>query len=87
MELLQHKYFCDAAETEKFSRTAEKFLVPISNISQSVKRLEKELESVEQEMSGDAAYDYVRLSELDTRKNEIEERLLEIYEICRIIRR
>ena len=43
MELLQLKYFCDAAETEKFSRTAEKFLVPVSNISQSVKRLEKEL--------------------------------------------
>ena len=30
--------------------------------------------------SGGAAYDYVRLSELDNRKNEIEERLLFIYE-------
>ena len=43
MELLQLKYFCDAAQTEKFSQTAKNFLVPVSNISQSVKRLEKEL--------------------------------------------
>ena len=35
---------------------------------------------IEEEMSGGAAYDYVRLSELDNRKNEIEERLLFIYE-------
>ena len=43
MELLQLKYFCDCAQTENFSQTAKKFLVPVSNISQSVKRLEKEL--------------------------------------------
>ncbi len=43
MELLQLKYFCDAAECENFSKTAEKFRVPPSNISQSVKRLESEL--------------------------------------------
>lgn len=43
MELLQLKYFCDAAECENFSRTAEKFRVPTSNISQTVKRLECEL--------------------------------------------
>ena len=43
-------------------------------------KLEQELERIEEEMSGDAATDYVRLSELDTRKNEIEERLLELYE-------
>ena len=45
MELLQLKYFCDAAETENFSKTAEKYLVPTSNISQSIKRLEKELDT------------------------------------------
>ena len=44
MELLQLKYFCDAAKNEKFSQTAKNFLVPVSNISQSIKRLEKELE-------------------------------------------
>lgn len=43
MELLQLKYFCDAARSENFSKTASKYLVPTSNISQSIKRLEKEL--------------------------------------------
>ena len=43
MELLQLKYFCDAAECENFSKTAEKNRVPTSNISQTVKRLETEL--------------------------------------------
>ncbi|MBQ9801685.1 MAG: LysR family transcriptional regulator [Clostridia bacterium] len=43
MELLQLKYFCDAAETENFSETAKKFYVPTSAISQSIKRLEGEL--------------------------------------------
>ena len=43
MELLQLKYFCNAAETENLSKTAKKYLVPTSNISQSIKRLEKEL--------------------------------------------
>ena len=43
MELLQLMYFCDAAETENFSRTAQRYHVPPSNISQSIKRLEAEL--------------------------------------------
>ena len=43
MELLQLIYFCDAAETENFSRTAKKYHVPPSDISQSIKRLEQEL--------------------------------------------
>ena len=43
MELLQLKYFCDAAISENFSKTAKKFGVPPSDISQSVRRLEKEL--------------------------------------------
>ena len=43
MELLQLRYFCEAAECENFSHTAEKNGVPTSNISQTVKRLEKEL--------------------------------------------
>ncbi len=45
MEILQLKYFCDAAKTQNFSKTAKKFLVPPSNISQTIKRLEKELET------------------------------------------
>lgn len=43
MEILQLKYFCDAAETQNFSKTAKKFGVPPSNISQCIKRLETEL--------------------------------------------
>ena len=43
MDLLQLRYFCHAAECENFSRTAGKYNVPTSNISQTVKRLEKEL--------------------------------------------
>ena len=43
MELLQLKYFCNAAETENFSITARHFSVPPSAISQSVRRLETEL--------------------------------------------
>lgn len=43
MELLQLTYFCDAAESENFSKTARRFMVPPSNISQSIQRLEKEL--------------------------------------------
>ncbi len=45
MEILQLKYFCDAAQTQNFSKTAKKFLVPQSNISQTIKRLESELET------------------------------------------
>ncbi len=43
MELLQLKYFCDAAQSENFSVTAKKFGVPTSAVSQSIHRLEKEL--------------------------------------------
>lgn len=43
MDLLQLKYFCHAAGTLNFSKTAQTFLVPPSNISQCIKRLESEL--------------------------------------------
>ena len=36
MELLQLTYFCDAAESQNFSHTAQKFRVPPSNVSQKV---------------------------------------------------
>ncbi len=45
MELLQLRYFCDAAQTQNFSKTAKKYMVPTSNISQSIKRLETELKT------------------------------------------
>ena len=43
MELLQLKYFCKAAQLESFAKAASFFGVPPSNISQSIHRLETEL--------------------------------------------
>ncbi|MBO5203650.1 MAG: LysR family transcriptional regulator [Clostridia bacterium] len=43
MELLQLRYFYDSAKTGSFAKTAEKFMVPPTSVSASVKRLEKEL--------------------------------------------
>ncbi len=43
MEILQLRYFCEAAECESFTLTAKKYTVPPSDISQSIKRLEMEL--------------------------------------------
>ena len=38
------------------------------------------LSLIDAEINGDAAYDYNRLTELDEKKNALEERLFEIYE-------
>ena len=43
MEILQLRYFYETAKNESFSKTAEKFNVPPTSVSASVKRLEKEL--------------------------------------------
>ena len=43
MELLQLKYFRDAAITENFSQVAEKYYVPQSSISHTISRLEDEI--------------------------------------------
>ena len=43
-------------------------------------KIEKEIDEIDALMNGEAATDYTRLAELDTRKNELEERLFEIYE-------
>ena len=45
MEFLQLTYFCSAAETENFAKTAQLFNVPPASISQSIRRLENELGS------------------------------------------
>ncbi len=52
----------------------------LERLSKEAERLEAELAAIEEEMNGSAATDYVRLAELDTKKNALEERLLEIYE-------
>jgi ATP-binding cassette subfamily F protein 3 len=46
-----------------------------------IEELEGELEKLEEELFGSAASDYVRAAEIDTRKCEIEEELLSLYEI------
>ena len=46
---------------------------------QEAEKIEKEIEEIDALMNGEAATDYTRLSELDERKNALEERLLEIY--------
>lgn len=43
MEFLQLTYFCSAAETENFAKTAQLYNVPPASISQSIRRLENEL--------------------------------------------
>lgn len=43
MELLQLRYFYESARTESFAKTAEKYMVPTTSVSASVKRLESEL--------------------------------------------
>ncbi|MBQ5746639.1 MAG: LysR family transcriptional regulator [Clostridia bacterium] len=43
MEILQLMYFCAAAETENFAEAGKRQGVPAASVSQSVRRLEKEL--------------------------------------------
>ncbi|MBQ8879476.1 MAG: ABC-F family ATP-binding cassette domain-containing protein [Clostridia bacterium] len=51
------------------------------NAEKKIAELEEELERLEEELFGEAASDYVRAGEIDKRKNEIEEELLQLYEI------
>jgi len=43
MELLQLKYFRDAAKLENFSKVAERYMVPPSSVSHTIAKLEKEI--------------------------------------------
>ncbi|MBQ6875008.1 MAG: LysR family transcriptional regulator, partial [Lachnospiraceae bacterium] len=43
MEILQLRYFYESARQESFAKAAEKYMVPATSVSASVKRLEKEL--------------------------------------------
>lgn len=43
MTIRQLQYFCDAAQTENFAMVAEKYTVPPSTVSVSIKHLEQEL--------------------------------------------
>ena len=63
----------NAAEERK--RTAK-----IRKLNSEMEALEAEIEAIDAEMNGDAATDYKKVAELDARKTEAEERLLEIME-------
>lgn len=43
MEILQLRYFYDSAKSESFAKTAQKYMVPTTSVSASVRRLEKEI--------------------------------------------
>lgn len=84
MELLQLKYFCHAAECENFSKTAEHYGVPTSNISSSVRRLETELDTklfsryankLKLNENGRKFYTHVRnaINEIETAVNSVNE--------------
>ena len=53
----------------------------IERAKQTIEKLEAELEALDEELFGSAASDYVRAAEIDKRKSEIEEELLELYEL------
>ncbi len=63
----------NAAEARKKASRLER-------LKKEMSALEDELVLTEEKMQGEAATDYKKLAELDTRKTEIEERLMEIYE-------
>lgn len=43
MEILQLRYFFDSAKNESFAKTAQKYMVPTTSVSASIRRLESEL--------------------------------------------
>ena len=63
----------DAAEERKKANR-------IKRLTEEMKKLEDELTAIEDELNGSAATDYKKVAELDLRRTEIEDRLMEIYE-------
>ena len=63
----------DAAQRRKEERARKK-------TADAIAKTEAEIEQIDAEMAGEAAMDYKRLSELQTRKDELEEQLLALYE-------
>ena len=52
----------------------------IENLKKEQEKIEKELEQIEIDLFGEAATDYKKAAELTARRDELEERLMEIYE-------
>ncbi len=64
----------DLAEKRKIERK-------IIKAKDDIARIEGRIEEINDEMSGDAAFDHVRLASLSTELNECEEKLLALYEL------
>ena len=64
---------------ENAERRAEEKKIERAKLT--IEKLEAELTSLDEELFGSAASDYVRAAEIDKRKNEIEEELLSLYEL------
>jgi ATP-binding cassette subfamily F protein 3 len=62
---------------EADARNAQKRL---ERLRAEAEKIENEIDCIDAQMSGDAAYDYKKLAELEEKKGALEERLLEIYE-------
>lgn len=67
-------------KSKQVAADARKRKARTERLRKECSELESELEQIEQELFGSAATDYMRATELDIRKNEVEERLLKIYE-------
>jgi ATP-binding cassette subfamily F protein 3 len=67
-------------KNKKENADSRKALRRIEKLKKEAEKIEAELSLIDVEINGDAAYDYNRLTELDEKKNALEERLLEIYE-------
>lgn len=59
------------------ARNAQKRL---ERLRAEAEKIEKEIDVIDEKILGEAAYDYKTLSELEEKKNTLEERLLQIYE-------
>ena len=70
----------DYLKSKQDASEARKRASRIQKLQKEMEKLEAELSEIEEALMGEAAYDYKRVAELDNRKNEIEERLMEIYE-------
>ena len=67
-------------KNKQVAADARKEKTRLERLKRECAELEAELEKIEEELFGSAASDYLRAAELDARKNEVEERLMEIYE-------
>ena len=67
-------------KNKKENADSRKAMRRIEKLKKEAEKIEAELSLIDAEINGDAAYDYNRLTELDEKKNALEERLFEIYE-------